>query len=175
MAKTELTKTIESELYKYFYSKSMRCGLEVNCPKYDEKTGNYWWTGICDFVAYNKSEFYFIEIKISLSDFKSKNGHNLVGHRNYYCVPESLIEKVKPLIPKHVGLYSWDGNQLKNVKRCKRVEPLFMKAIGYQGISQTDWMKDNLVKSCNNIIARMFWEQEKKENVFDRKKFRLGR
>ena len=33
------------------------------------------------------------ECKTSLSDFKSKNGHNFHGNRNYYVVPKDLVKK----------------------------------------------------------------------------------
>ncbi|MDR1630068.1 MAG: hypothetical protein LBS36_07655 [Oscillospiraceae bacterium] len=50
------------------------------------------------------------EIKVSLSDFKSKHGHNFVGNLNYYIVPNELYPKVKDLIPEGIGvLVYFDG------------------------------------------------------------------
>lgn len=62
------------------------------------------------------------EVKISLSDFKSKNGHNIdhvdnpIGNENYYCVPKELVPKIKNLVPEHVGILSYGGNGLRKVK-----------------------------------------------------------
>ena len=44
------------------------------------------------------------EIKVSVSDFKSKYGHNFYGNENYYVVTKDIADKVKPLIPESVGL-----------------------------------------------------------------------
>lgn len=158
MAKTELTQTIERELFKYFYAKSMRCATEVKCPK--ENESGWWWNGICDFIAISESgqTFTCIEIKISMSDFKSKNGHNLIGHKNYYCVPSDLVEKVIEHIPKHVGIYSWDGEKIMNVKRCRAIKPPFMNATPHYGINQSDWMKDNFMKASSNMISNLMYE-----------------
>ena len=51
--------------------------------------------------------FSCFEIKISVSDFKSKNGHNFHGNKNYYVVPNSIVEKVLPLVPDGIGLIAF--------------------------------------------------------------------
>lgn len=38
------------------------------------------------------------EMKITKSDFKSKNGHNFVGNRNYYVIPKNIYPKVKEMV-----------------------------------------------------------------------------
>lgn len=47
------------------------------------------------------------ECKISLSDFKSKNGHNFHGNRNYYVVPKDLVKKIEELVPEDIGILMW--------------------------------------------------------------------
>ena len=42
-----------------------------------------------------KGDFYCYEIKSSVEDFNSKNGHNFIGEFNYYVMPEDVYEKVK--------------------------------------------------------------------------------
>jgi len=44
------------------------------------------------------------EVKITLSDFKSSNGHNFHGNENYYVVPAELAPKIEDLIPADVGI-----------------------------------------------------------------------
>lgn len=51
-----------------------------------------------------KGDFYCYEIKSSVADFKSKNGHNFIGDFNYYVMPEDVAESVKGQIPYDVGI-----------------------------------------------------------------------
>lgn len=41
-----------------------------------------------------KSDVYVYEIKSSVEDFNSKNGHNFIGDLNYYVMPESVYNKL---------------------------------------------------------------------------------
>lgn len=58
-----------------------------------------------------------VEIKISKSDFKSLNGHNLVGNCNFYAIPTALYQDIKGLIPQGVGvlLYTSGGGIRRHV------------------------------------------------------------
>lgn len=60
------------------------------------------------------------EMKITKSDFKSKNGHNFVGNRNYYVMPKNLYPKVKDLIEEGVGvILYYDNGTLRLKKECE--------------------------------------------------------
>lgn len=61
-----------------------------------------------------------VEIKISVSDFHSKHGHNFAGNCNYYAIPSEMYSKVKDKIPEDVGvlLYLQNGTIRKKVE-CK--------------------------------------------------------
>ena len=37
-----------------------------------------------------KGDFYCFEVKSSVEDFHSKNGHNFLGDYNYYVMPEEV-------------------------------------------------------------------------------------
>lgn len=74
-----------------------------------------------------KGDFYCYEIKSSVEDFHSKNGHNFIGDFNYYIMPEEVYDVVRSEIPYYVGVYvpttdklitSW--TYLKSVKEAKR-------------------------------------------------------
>lgn len=52
-----------------------------------------------------KGNFYCYEVKSSVEDFHSKNGHNFIGDYNYYVMPEEVYEVVKKEIPWAVGVY----------------------------------------------------------------------
>ena len=91
MAKSELTLLAEFYLIKKAMRNCERYGLEVGI-------GN----GRVDFVTSKLNyrnmrlpEITCYEIKVSISDFNSENGHNLVGDYNYYVVSEEVFEYMK--------------------------------------------------------------------------------
>lgn len=63
------------------------------------------------------------ECKISLSDFKSINGHNFHGNRNYYVVPKDLVKKVEDMVREDIGILMWIETDkytgLRLYKECK--------------------------------------------------------
>lgn len=67
-----------------------------------------------------KADVYVYEVKSSVEDFHSKNGHNFIGDFNYYVMPIEVFEKVKSEIPYFVGVLSPNGNTLKHVKNARR-------------------------------------------------------
>lgn len=70
-----------------------------------------------------KGDFYCYEIKSSVEDFKSKNGHNFLGDYNYYVMPQDIYDKVKDFIPFYVGVLipSVDKNVgVYIIRRAKR-------------------------------------------------------
>ena len=82
-----------------------------------------------------KGDVYCYEIKSSVEDFHSKNGHNLIGDFNYYVMPYEVYEKVRMELPYNVGVMcpqtpegSFFGIPTlvtkKNAKRKDRTRPL---------------------------------------------------
>ena len=74
-----------------------------------------------------KGDFYCYEVKSSVDDFHSKNGHNFIGDWNYYVMPKEVYDEVSKEIPYGVGVLvpsskSRSGNwySLKSVKKAKR-------------------------------------------------------
>lgn len=74
-----------------------------------------------------KGDFYCYEIKSSVEDFRSKNGHNFIGDYNYYVMPREVYEAVQCEIPYKVGVlvpggmhYRKDYYDLVSVKRAGR-------------------------------------------------------
>lgn len=74
-----------------------------------------------------KGDFYCYEVKSSVEDFHSKNGHNFLGDFNYYVMPEEVYAAVSHEIPHYVGVfisagknYRGDWYDLKSVKKAKR-------------------------------------------------------
>lgn len=80
-----------------------------------------------------KGDFYCYEVKSSVEDFHSKNGHNFIGEYNYYFMPRDVFEKVRDEIPFMTGVLCPEGHELKSVKHARRkdrtisaIEMLFM-------------------------------------------------
>ena len=74
-----------------------------------------------------KGDFYCYEVKSSVEDFHSKNGHNFLGDFNYYVMPEEVYEKIKDEIPYKIGVYvpedknyRGDWFNLKSVRKAVR-------------------------------------------------------
>lgn len=69
-----------------------------------------------------KGDFYCYEVKSSVEDFHSKNGHNFIGDYNYYIMPEEVYTAVSNEIPYYVGVYCNNGlyGQLNSVKKARR-------------------------------------------------------
>jgi hypothetical protein len=72
-----------------------------------------------------KGDFYCYEIKSSLEDFRSKNGHNFIGDYNYYVIPENVYEHVEKEIPFGIGALierkdSFGNHYLELKKKARR-------------------------------------------------------
>ena len=74
-----------------------------------------------------KGDFYCYEVKSSVEDFRSKNGHNFIGDFNYYVMPEEVYIAVQNEIPHAVGVYIPNGKSgrgdwydLRSVKKAAR-------------------------------------------------------
>lgn len=61
------------------------------------------------------------ECKITLSDFKSKNGHNFHGNKNYYVIPNYLYNGIKESVPEGIGIicYNPKTKKYKVKKECQ--------------------------------------------------------
>lgn len=70
-----------------------------------------------------KGDFSAYEVKSSVEDFNSPNGHNHPGDFNYYVMYEDVYETVRAKIPYFVGVLVPDNSGgLRHVKKAHRVE-----------------------------------------------------
>lgn len=67
-----------------------------------------------------KGDFYCYEVKSSVEDFHSKNGHNFIGDFNYYVMPHDVYLKVRNEIPYKIGVYCPNSGELRSVKKGGR-------------------------------------------------------
>ena len=90
--KTGITKEIECKLANKYLKTALRFAFEV--PISNGKDFGYvdFITTEIDFKNFSIPKISCYEIKISVSDFKSVNGHNLYGDFNWYVVTEEVYE-----------------------------------------------------------------------------------
>lgn len=143
MAKSNLTLSIEMQAIKQFSKFGVFLCPEVsfqrpwinnnpaNCsiyefnfnPKYTQIEGKHIRTEIVDLLESNSQKGWICyEIKISKSDFHSKAIKSFVGNYNYYLMLEELYKQIIDEIPKEIGVYVYDNNLLKLVKKSKKQE-----------------------------------------------------
>ena len=67
-----------------------------------------------------KGDFYCYEIKSTVENFQSKNGHNFIGDFNYYIMPYDVYLAVKVDIPYNIGVYCPNSDESKSVKKARR-------------------------------------------------------
>lgn len=109
MAKTELTKQLEKEIWNATYKQGVFGCFEVTIGWFgDERV---------DYMTYDtKGIWRCYEIKISKSDFHSKAKKTFVGHFNYYVMTKELYEEIKKEIPQNIGVYL-EGYCIKKAKK----------------------------------------------------------
>jgi hypothetical protein len=61
-----------------------------------------------------------LEIKISVADFKSKNGHNFFGNCNFYVVPSDIYNAVKGIVPDDIGIIVYTKTERSEGLRMKK-------------------------------------------------------
>lgn len=105
--KTDKTIQLEREIFKATRKQGVFCCFEVTIGWYGRER--------VDYITYDTNGIWrCYEIKVSKSDFHSKNHNTFIGHFNYYVMPEELYNQVKNEIPGHIGVY---------VKGCCRKRP----------------------------------------------------
>lgn len=156
--KSELTKSIEKKLFKSMDKLGQFLVLEC-CIGFGGGENDR-----VDAISYNttKKEITCFEIKISVSDFHSKNKLSFVGNRNYFVLTEDVYDKVKNEIPKEIGVYLYEpkryepyrffnngemreiGDNLILVKHCRKIDCHYDKEILLASMIRSTRNKTNL-------------------------------
>lgn len=107
-----ITKVLTHSLEKYINPKGDTRIYTAKEVTFDYATGHSVRVDYMRFKPVNntvsgieKGDFYCYEVKSSVEDFHSKNGHNFIGDYNYYVMPEEVYEKVQKEIPWRVGVF----------------------------------------------------------------------
>lgn len=132
---TDLTKAIKAALWKFTDDQGT-----FGC---EEVTIGWSGTERVDYMTYDvRDTFRCYEIKISKSDFHSKNHNSFVGHLNYYVFPENLYSEISGEVPEGIGVILYDGSDMKLVKRPKRRTPT----------NDTGILKNSMIRSLDREI-----------------------
>lgn len=116
----DITKKLSLSLEKHLNPKNdTRIYIAKECT-FDYATGVSKRVDYCQFKPVNtsvsgieKGDFYCYEIKSSVEDFHSPNGHNFLGDYNYYVMPEDVY------IPDGINKGGWYN--LKAVKKARKI------------------------------------------------------
>ena len=106
------------------------------------------------------------EIKVTKSDFKSKNGHNFVGNMNFYVVPEEIFKEVESLVPPDIGI-------LVYLHKGKYIGLRTKRKPAYKELSdeKQKWMILSVMKRNRDMeyeyYRRKLKEAREKESVFE--------
>lgn len=81
------------------------------------------------------------EIKVTVSDFRSANGHNFSGNVNYYVVPTEIYHDIKDDVPEEIGIITYHHTDISRGFRRR-------KDATYQELSdeQQKWLLLNVMK-----------------------------
>ncbi|EDP6423470.1 hypothetical protein FVI60_08795 [Campylobacter jejuni] len=119
MTKTKQTRSIEQALIERT-SGLLGCygALEVTIGR--AGTRGY---ERCDYVEFDTSgEIRCYEIKVTMSDLKSKNKLSYLGDKNYLVVPKKLADEILKSSYNlgGVGLIAFDGKNFKSLTRASK-------------------------------------------------------
>ena len=151
---TELTKKLKNAIWESTVKQGVFGCFEVTIGWYGKER--------VDYITYDtKGIWRCYEIKISKSDFRSKNHNTFLGHFNYYIMPQELYEDVKNEIPSHIGVFvpieDWRGcPMMSNIKKAKRRELAIDEQI----------LKDSMIRSLCREANKVM--KEDNEFILDR-------
>jgi hypothetical protein len=96
------------------------------------------------------------EIKISRADFRSENGHNFVGNKNYYALPAKIAYTLEHEIPEDIGIIIYQKGRLFTRRECesKSVSPLWLSAYLFSAIKrkESEIVDENIIEtSCQRL------------------------
>jgi len=158
MAKTELTIQLERQIWFATHKQGLFGCFEVTVGWYGKER--------VDYLTYDTNGIWrCYEIKISKSDFHSKNHTTFIGHYNYYVMPNDLYEQVKEEIPCYIG--AWIGGRC--IKRAKKQELTIDEQVLKDSLIRSLYREaEKVIKNDNPTIIESL--KRKVKNMEDRAK-----
>ncbi len=142
------TATMERVLYHHLRNMRTYFCLEVQMPMPTARSKRE----RVDLLTYDRDKRLWkcYELKLTKSDFFSKNTHSFHGHYNYFVVPDYLYPEIKESIPDGIGCYTVSsGNSAKCVKKAKAKELSFTH----------EQMKNALLTALNRECNDYYFEK----------------
>jgi hypothetical protein len=135
IGKSEQTVQLEQQIYAATKKQGVFSCFEVTIGWFgDERV---------DYITYDtKGIWRCYEIKVSVSDFRSKAKKTFCGHFNYFVMTRELFESVKDEIPSHIGVYVGGTS----VKRAKKQELIMDEEI----------LKNSLIRSLARESEKLY-------------------
>lgn len=142
---TELTKNLKLGIWNSTHAQGTFGCFEVTIGWFGHER--------VDYMTYDTNGVWrCYEIKITKSDFHSKNHNTFIGNLNYYIMPKELFEQVKGEIPEGIGVYVPEEQQYRGYPRIKSVRRAVHRDIGID--EQT--MKNSMIRSlCREFDKQM--------------------
>lgn len=138
--KTVATADLEKHLFRNHLN---RLGIYA-CP--EVTIGTYGRERV-DYLAYKTNgDFYCYEIKVTLADFKSKHAHTFVGDFGYYVIPHEILDQIRPLVHRDIGIITDKAGVVKRATRNKKP-------------ADREILRDSLIRS----LAREYQEKVRSE------------
>ena len=98
-----------------------------------------------------------MEIKVSLSDFFSRHGHNFVGNANYYAVPAELYPQIRSRVPPGIGvLVYYSGPNFFGIR--KKIEAEYRELSG----EKQKWLILSVAKRHNKYLKQRLKEAQER-------------
>ncbi|WP_241655835.1 hypothetical protein [Halobacillus litoralis] len=139
IAKTELTEKLEKEIYRATKKQGVFGCFEVTIGWFGNER--------VDYMTYDTNGIWrCYEVKVSVSDFRSKSKKTFCGHYNYYVMPKELFEKVREEVPSHIGVYV-NGCSVKRAKKQDLGE-------------DEETLKNSLIRSLSRETDKAFSSKE---------------
>lgn len=159
MAKTEETVKLENDIYTATKKIGIYCCYEVTIGIGGSERVDY-------MTLDSKGIFRCYEIKVSVSDFRSKAKNSFCGHYNYYVLTDELYQKIKNEIPKHIGVYVGTRSVKRAIKQVPLIDELVLTMSLLRSLSRD---ADKLYKSgrtsyVNNMNATVRKLQKESEH-----------
>jgi hypothetical protein len=109
---TELTKELKLGIWNSTHCQGVFGCFEVTIGWFGHER--------VDYMTYDTNEIWrCYEVKITKSDFHSKNHNTFIGNFNYYIMPQELYEQVKAEIPDGIGVYVPEDNSYRGYPELK--------------------------------------------------------
>lgn len=176
MSKRKETLQIEDSLRKLCKEKRWYGCEEVTIGFYNNGHGNE----IVDFcIMDSKGVLRCYEIKVTLSDLKSKAKKSWYGHYNYLVLTRELYEKAKDdldtYIPDYVGVlipcnYSWSNSLVVTKKPKKQQLSMAQEQLLEQSLVRSMYYKIEKYRDANNleVLSKLKSDLRKEEKENDR-------